>query len=339
MKSDKKILLAFLLNTFFAVFEFVGGAFTGSIAIVSDAIHALGDAFSIGVSYVLERLGGKKADSKYTYGYYRYSVLGGVIQSVILLCGSVLVVYNAALRLLHPAPVDYSGMIVIAVIGFFVNFAAAYFTSGGHSINQKAINLHMLEDVLGWAVVLAGAVIMRFTDWWFLDPALSIGLAVFIGVNALKNLKAVLDIFLQKIPKGMDAEEIMHHLLEIDGVESAHHLHIWSMDGYRNAATVHIVTDGDIAEVKKAVREELTEHGISHTTVECERTDEVCPEVCCELHSYEPEQTHYHHQCQYKRQYSFHSVLLSNSKGDISTDKYKSYYIPIPHNLKVFLAI
>lgn len=293
MKSHKKILLAFLLNLFFAVFEFVGGAFTGSIAIISDAIHDMGDAFSIGVSYVLEKVGSKKPDEKYTYGYYRYSVLGGVVQSTILLCGSVLVAYNAVLRLIDPVTVNYNGMILIAVVGFVVNFAAAWFTSGGDSINQKAINLHMLEDVLGWAIVLAGAVVMRFTDWWFLDPALSIGLAVFIGVNALRNLKAVLDIFLQKIPAGIDAGEIMRHLTEIDGVESAHHLHIWSMDGYKNAATVHIVTDGDIAAVKKAVREELAEHGISHSTVECERTDEVCPEICCELHV--PDHGHHHH--------------------------------------------
>lgn len=295
MKSHKKILLAFLLNMFFAIFEFVGGAFTGSIAIISDAIHDIGDAFSIGASYVLEKVGGKKPDNKYTYGYYRYSVLGGVIQSAVLLCGSVLVMYNAVMRFIHPVSVDYSGMIVIAVIGFAVNFIAAYFTSGGESINQKAINLHMLEDVLGWAIVLIGAVVMRFTDWWFLDPALSLGLAVFIGVNALKNLKAVLDIFLQKIPEGIDAGEIMHHLTEIDGVEGAHHLHIWSLDGYRSAATVHIVTDGDIGAVKKAVREELAEHGISHTTVECERTDEVCPELCCEPAPVEHGHHHHHH--------------------------------------------
>lgn len=293
MKTDKKILLAFLLNAFFAIFEFVGGAFTGSIAIISDAIHDMGDAFSIGVSYVLEKVGSKKPDEKYTYGYYRYSVLGGVVQSTILLCGSVLVAYNAVLRLIDPVTVNYNGMILIAVVGFVVNFAAAWFTSGGESINQKAINLHMLEDVLGWVVVLIGAVVMRFTDWWFIDPVLSIGLAAFIGIHALKNLKAVLDIFLQKTPAEIDAGEIMHHLTHIEGVESAHHLHIWSLDGYRAAATVHIVTDADTAIIKKAVREELTEHGISHSTIECERTDEVCPELCCDTAP--AEQTHHHH--------------------------------------------
>ena len=295
MKSDKKILLAFLLNACFAVFEFIGGAFTGSIAVISDAIHDLGDAFSIGASYVLEKIGGRKPDEKYTYGYYRFSVLGGVIQSVILLCGSVLVAYNAVLRLIHPVQVDYNGMIVIAVVGFVVNFAAAYFTSGGESINQKAINLHMLEDVLGWAVVLIGAIVMRFTNWWFIDPVLSIGLAVFIGFNAVKHLKDVLNIFLQKTPADIDAGAIMHHLTEIEGVDSAHHLHIWSLDGYRTAATVHIVTDGDITTVKKAVREELIEHGISHSTIECERTDEICPELCCEPAPVEQGHHHHHH--------------------------------------------
>ena len=282
MKSDKKILFAFVLNAVFAIFEFVGGAITGSIAISSDAIHDLGDAFSIGASYILEKVSGKMPDNKYTYGYYRYSVLGGVIQSAILLCVSVLVAYNAMLRFIDPVHINYNGMIVIGIVGIGVNVAAAYLTYGENSINQRAINLHMLEDVLGWVIVLIGAVIMRFTQWWFLDPVLSIGLALFIGINAMRTLKAVLDIFLQKVPENIDTAQIMHRLTEIDGVESAHHLHIWSMDGYRNAATVHIVTDGDITAVKKAVRAELAGQGISHTTVECERTDEICPENHCE---------------------------------------------------------
>lgn len=216
-----------------------------------------------------------------------------MIQSVILLCGSVLVAYNAALRLIDPVQVNYNGMIIIAIVGFAVNLAAASFTSGSDSINQKAINLHMLEDVLGWTIVLVGAIVMHFTNWWFLDSTLSIGLAVFIAINALGSLKAVLDIFLQKTPVGIDAGEIMHHLMEIEGVESTHHLHIWSLDGYRTAATVHIVTNGDVAIIKKAVREELILHGISHTTVECEGTDEICPELCCEPDP--ADQDHHHH--------------------------------------------
>lgn len=297
MKADKNITVAFLLNFFFSVFEFIGGAITGSIAIISDAIHDIGDALSIGMSLVFEKISHKKPNNKYTYGYYRFSVLGSVIQSVVLLSGSVIVVYNAVNRLINPKPINYSGMIAIAIIGFVVNFIAAYFTSGEGSLNQKSINLHMLEDVLGWAIVLIGAIVMRFTNFQFLDPVLSILLAVFIAVNALKNLKAVLDIFLEKMPNNVDIEELYEHLTDIDGVESVHHLHVWSMDGYQNSATLHVVSDSDFYVVKNRIKEELSEHGIVHCTVECERTDEICNEEHCKsiLHSHSGHHHHHHH--------------------------------------------
>ena len=291
MKKNKKLWIAFLLNFVFSVFEFVGGIFTGSIAISSDALHDLGDAISIGLSLGLERLSQKGPDKKYTYGYYRYSVLGGTIQSMLLLCGSVFVAYSAICRFVAPQPVDYTGMLFVAVVGFAVNFAAAWFTSGDGSINQRAINLHMLEDVLGWAAVLVGAVVMRFTDWGFIDPALSLTLSVFIGINALKNLKRVLDVFLEKTPAGIDPEEITHHLEEIPCVESIHHLHIWSMDGYRHSATLHAVVTGEYGAVKQAIKEELSEHGITHVTVELESRYEHCEDTCCKPVAH----THHHH--------------------------------------------
>lgn len=291
MKKNMKLWIAFLLNFLFSVFEFVGGVLTGSIAISSDALHDLGDAISIGLSLGLERLSQKGPDKKYTYGYYRYSVLGGTIQSMLLLCGSVFVAYSAICRFVAPQPVDYTGMLFVAVVGFAVNFAAAWFTSGDGSINQRAINLHMLEDVLGWAAVLVGAVVMRFTDWGFIDPALSLALSVFIGANALRNLKKVLDIFLEKTPAGVDPEEIAHHLVQISGVESIHHLHIWSMDGYRNSATLHAVVTEDFSTAKRAIKEELAEHGVSHTTVELELPGEHCEDTCCKPAA----RTHHHH--------------------------------------------
>ncbi len=295
MKKEKKMLVAFLLNLIFSVFEFVGGLFTGSIAISSDALHDLSDAISIGLSIGLERLSRKGPDKTHTYGYYRYSVLGGTIQSVILLCGAVFVAYNAVLRLFDPQPVDYTGMIVVAVIGFVVNFAAAWVTSGGDSINQKAINLHMLEDVLGWVVVLVGAVVMHFTDWWFIDPILSLVLSVFIGVNAWKNLNRVLEVFLEKTPAGVDPEEITQHLTHIPGVESIHHLHIRSMDGYRNSATLHAVVNGEFSAVKQAIKEELSEYGISHATVELERPGEQCDDIYCQPEAHSHHHHHHHH--------------------------------------------
>lgn len=295
MKSDKKILLAFLLNLFFSIVEFIGGAITGSIAIISDAIHDFGDSLSIGTSFVFEKISKKKPDGNHTFGYYRYSVLGSVFQSAVLLGGSIIVIYNAVIRLINPVDINYNGMIVIAIAGFIINFAAAYFTSGGESLNQKAINLHMLEDVLGWAIVLIGAIVMKFTNFAFLDALLSIALAVFIGYNALMGLKAVLDIFLEKTPVGISIEEIKSHLLSIDGVCDVHHFHVWSMDGYKNGATLHVVTNGDYSAVKENVKEELKEHGISHSTIELEREGENCADKDCHIHLHDHSHGHSHH--------------------------------------------
>ena len=290
MKTERNILIAFLLNITFAIFEFFGGLFTNSVAILSDSIHDIGDALSIGISYFLERKSKKKADNKYTYGYIRYSVLGGVITTTILLVGSILVIIGAINRLFNPEEVNYSGMIIFAVIGVILNFIAAYVTKEGDSINQKSVNLHMLEDVLGWVVVLIGAIIMNFTDIKVLDSIMSIGVALFILIHSLKNLKKVLDIFLEKTPNDIDIDELKKHLLKIKGVDDIHHIHIWSIDGYNNYATMHIVTKSDIKEVKKLIREELVEHNICHSILETE--DEACDDKECHI---EIKHEHHHH--------------------------------------------
>lgn len=295
MKTEKNILIAFLLNLLFSIFEFVGGIFTGSVAIVSDAVHDIGDAASIGIAYFLEKKSKKQPDETYTYGYGRLSVIGSVITTLILLVGSCFVVYNAVCRIITPTEINYNGMILFAVVGVAVNFCAAFFTREGDSLNQKAVNLHMLEDVLGWAVVLVGAVVMRFTDFAIIDPIMSIGVAVFIFVNAAKNLKEALDLFLEKTPHSIDVREIKEHLLGIDGVLDIHHIHIWSMDGYHNYATMHIVTDAEPSHIKNAIREELREHGIGHATLELEEDWEHCHEKNCHIESCSHTGHHHHH--------------------------------------------
>ena len=274
----------------------MGGLFTNSVAILSDSIHDLGDAISIGISYFLEKKSKQKADKLYTYGYIRYSVLGGVITTTILLIGSILVIINAVKRLISPVDVNYSGMIIFAVVGVVLNFLAAYVTKDGDSINQKSVNLHMLEDVLGWIVVLIGAIIMNFTDIKIIDPIMSIGVAIFILINALKNLKKVLDLFLEKTPEDINIDELKEHLLKINDVEDIHHIHVWSIDGFNNYATMHIVTKSDkLKDVKKEIREELAEHNICHAILETE--DEVCDEIECnvEFHNELHHEHHHHH--------------------------------------------
>lgn len=295
MKTEKNILLAFILNFAFSVFEFIGGIFTGSVAIISDAVHDIGDAASIGIAFFLEKKSKKQPDKKYTYGYARYSVLGGLITSLILLLGSCLVIYNAVLRIIDPTEINYDGMIVFAVVGVAINLCAAIFTREGGSINQRAVNLHMIEDVLGWIVVLIGAVVMRFTDIAMIDPIMSIGVALFIFVNVLRGFKDIFDLFLEKAPSDIDLDEIKEHLRAIDGVIDVHHVHIWSMDGQANYATMHVVCYGDAHEIKECVREELSEHGISHATLELEAVGEHCHETECHVEHNNCGHHHHHH--------------------------------------------
>ncbi len=293
VKTEKNILIAFLLNITFSLFEFFGGILTNSVAILSDSIHDLGDAISIGISYFMERKSKKHPDDKYTYGYTRYSVLGGVITTTILLVGSILVIVGAIKRLFNPVEINYSGMIIFAIVGVILNFIAAYVTREGDSINQKSVNLHMLEDTLGWVVVLIGAIIMKFTDISIIDPIMSIGVSIFILIHSIKNLKKVLDLFLEKTPDDININELKKHLLKVDGVDDIHHIHIWSIDGFNNYATMHIVTKSkNVLKIKKEIREELEEHNICHSILETE--EEVCDDKECNV-EYKGHSHHHHH--------------------------------------------
>ncbi len=295
MKSEKRILWAFLLNLLFSVFEFFGGIITGSVAILSDAVHDIGDAFGIGTSFFLEKKSKKGPDEVYTYGYARFSVLGSVITTLLLLFGSVAVIASAIGRLIEPVAIDYDGMILFAVVGVGVNLLAALCTRKGGSLNQRAVNLHMLEDVLGWIAVLIGALVMRFTDLTVLDPLLSCAVALFLLFHACKNLSQVLSLFLIKAPNRLNAEELKEKLLAIEGIEDVHHIHVWSLDGQQNVATLHAVVSKDAPRMKAAVRKELAEKGIGHVTVEIEAVGEPCQEISCRIGEITPTQCHHHH--------------------------------------------
>lgn len=295
MKSEKKILVAFILNLAFSVFETVGGFFTGSVAILSDALHDLGDSASIGLSYYFERKSKKQPDEKYTYGYGRYSLLGGVITTVILLAGSFAVIIGAVQRIFNPTEINYNGMIAFAVVGVIINFLAAYFTHGGESLNQRSVNLHMLEDVLGWVVVLVGALIMRFTDFNIIDPLMSIGVAVFIFVNAVKNLKEITDVFLEKSPENIDTDRLKSDICNLEGVTDVHHIHLWSINGDSTCATMHIVACGDMHIIKDKVRAVLEEYGIVHATLETEAPNEHCRNESCKVYEGHSRLHHHHH--------------------------------------------
>ena len=268
MKSERRILVAFLLNMGFSVFELFGGMYTGSVAILSDALHDFGDAISIGISYILEKKSHKEADERHPFGHARYSVLGAIFTALTLIAGCIVIVYNAITRIIEPTQINYDGMILFAVVGIGVNLAAALFTRKGHSINQAVVTLHMLEDVWGWAAVLIGAVIMRFTDFPLIDPILSIIVAFFIFLHAVKHLKKALDIMLEKTPDGISTMALTSILKKIDGVEDVRNMKIWTLDEEVHCACLHITATDHCEQIKTAVRTLLEEKGITYITIE-----------------------------------------------------------------------
>lgn len=290
MCTERKIGIAFILNVLFAVFELLGGLYTGSIAVLSDAVHDAGDAVSIGISYMLEKVSQKPSDEMYTYGYRRYSAVGALITTAFLLVGSVFVTGKAVGRLFHPAKIHFDGMVMVAVVGLCVNLLAAFFTRDKNTINQKAVHLHMLEDVLGWAVVLAGAVVMRFTNLAVIDPLLSVTVSCFVFAAAIKTAREALCLLLEKAPDEADVNMVKRIAESVDGVTACHHVHIWQLDDQNICVTMHLVSN--MADSKKRVKEKLAEHGIRHVTVETERVGELCTEYCCHL---EKTQGHIHH--------------------------------------------
>ncbi|MBP8945002.1 MAG: cation transporter [Paludibacteraceae bacterium] len=282
----KNIKTAFFLNFGFTIFEILGGIFTNSIAIVSDAVHDLGDSLSLALAWYFQKKSKKSSDKSYSYGYKRFSLLGAIFNSIILLVGSFIILYTAIPRLIHPEQPYVKGMFFFAIVGILVNGSALLQLKKGDSLNEKVVSLHMLEDVLGWAAILIGTIIMYFWKVPVVDAVLSIIIAVFILYNVLKNLRKSLHIILQGIPYEVDSEVINQYLLSQEEVESVHDLHIWSIDGTYNILTVHIVLKqstpmSKIALLKKKYRSGLTSLGIEHATIEFETSEEHCSMEQC----------------------------------------------------------
>ena len=283
----ENIQMAFFLNFFFTIIEIVGGMLTNSVAILSDAVHDLGDSFSLGLSWYFQKIAKRPRTKNYTYGYKRFSLMGAIINSVILVVGSVLILMNAIPRLFNPQQPDVKGMLLLAVLGVVVNGAAMLRLRRGHSLNEKVVSLHLLEDVLGWLSVLVGAGIMYFVDAPFIDPLLSIGISAFILFNVYRNIRRSLRIILQGSPDLVSIDEVEKTVMAIENVHSVHDLHIWSVDGEYNVLTIHVVLSAPLPmsklhSLKTELREKLLSLDIQHSTIEFEAPDEDCEmEECC----------------------------------------------------------
>ena len=279
--SAGRIGVAFWLNFFFTIIEFIGGILTNSTAIMADAVHDLGDSLSIGLAWLLSRISNRHPDDAYTYGYHRFSLLGALVNGVVLIVGSVWVLSEALPRLFAPEMPHAQGMFWLAILGISVNGVAAWKLSKGKTLNERVLNWHLLEDVLGWLAVLIVSVLLVFFDWPILDPILSIGFTLFILVNVVKNTLQTTSLFLQSVPDNEMLAVIREKLQSLEHVNAIHHVHLWSLDGERHVLTAHLEIDNMITatrqkQIKRKISEQLADFPLAHTTIEFEMPEEIC---------------------------------------------------------------
>ncbi len=288
--SQKHLATAFFLNLGFAIIELIGGWWTNSVAIQSDALHDLGDSFALGLAWYFQRLGKRGSDAHFTFGYRRFNTLGAVITSIVLLAGSVFILFEAVPRLWNAQPVHVPGMMGLAVMGLLVNGMAVWqMRQGGKSLNEEMMTWHLLEDLLGWFAILIGSIIMYFWNIPWIDPLLSIGISLFILYHVAQTMWRAMKILLQAIPDPIVLEEVKKELEGLEEIRRAHHLHLWTLDGDYHLFTGHLKVDdqtqlSDLQQLRTSIAQRLLERfGIDHVTLEFE-AEEVADQSCPPAH-------------------------------------------------------
>jgi len=270
--AGQRLGLAFGLNVTFTLIELVGAWYTNSTAIAADALHDLGDSLSLAFAWGMQGLSSNRPTQTYTYGFKRLSLVGALVNAVVLLIGGVIVLTEAIPRLQDPGQPDAKGMLALAVLGVIVNGAAVLRVRSGSSLNERIVTWHLMEDVLGWVAVLVVSVVMLFADLPILDPLLSVLITVWIGINAARNLKKTIDVFLQAVPEDIDVERLREDARAIDGVVDLRHVHVWSLEGEHHVLTGHLVVDCEdldgASDIRERVRQCLEDAGIDHVTLE-----------------------------------------------------------------------
>jgi cobalt-zinc-cadmium efflux system protein len=280
--ASSRMGMAFFLNLVFAIIELVGGLYTNSLAILSDAFHDMGDALAIAMAWYLEKKSRQGSTLEFSYGYRRLSVLGAMITGLILMCGSGIILARAIPRLFNPEPTNVQGMLLLAILGLAVNGFAAFRMSKGTSLNEKMILWHLLEDVMGWIAIFVGSIVMMVYDLPILDPIMAIGIAIWVLWNVFNNLKTTFNVFLQATPTDVQIETVTAKIKQTPQVKSVHHLHLWSMDGDHHILTTHLVVEDttskdEVHQLKIDLKKTLMkEFHITEATIEVEWPNQSC---------------------------------------------------------------
>lgn len=279
--TTTNLKIAFWLNLAFTLLEIFGGLWTNSMAILADALHDLGDSLSLGVAWYLGEYAQKESDQRYSYGYGRFSLLGALVNAIVLVGGSLFILSKTLPRLFQPEPTSGAGMIGFALIGIIINGVAALRLRGERSMNARLVAWHLLEDVLGWVAVLIVGITLLFVEIYILDPILSILITLYVLYHVISNLRETLQLFLQAAPPEVDLADIDRRLAAIEGVQSTHHTHMWSLDGERHVLSTHLLVDSaaakaDVTRIKCAAKEICADLALDHLTIEIEYEDEDC---------------------------------------------------------------
>ena len=270
MKAKYTVWVAFFLNLSYAIVEFIAGGIFGSSAVLADSVHDLGDAIAIGISALLETISNREEDRHYTLGYKRFSLLGALVTAVILITGSILVILENIAKIFHPQSVNDEGIFWLGIIAITINVLASLVIRKGQTKNESILSLHFLEDTLGWVAVILMAIVLRFTDWYILDPLLSLAISFFILSKAIPRFWSALKIFLDAVPEGVETSDLEKDIEALTNVNSVNQLSIWSMDGLENNAIIHICLEDweEMTETKNQVRQLLEERGVQNITIE-----------------------------------------------------------------------
>lgn len=273
-KASKNLAFVFFVNLIFNIIVIIGGLATNSMAILADCIHDMSDTLSMAIAWILEHVSQRDSTDNYSYGYQRFSILGAVITSTFVIVMAFFILQEAIPRLLLPEEVDAGGMLLVGMVGLIFKSISVWKLHGGETFNEKAILYHLLGDIFEWIAILILSIILIFwSDVTYLDPFISIGIALWLIFNLGRTLYKSVLVLLQKTPDNFDVEEFKQKILAIDGIKEIDDFHIWSLDGIDSVMTLKVkMANWDNPEgIKKEIYSISNEYHVIDITIELEK--------------------------------------------------------------------
>jgi cobalt-zinc-cadmium efflux system protein len=277
-KTSARLLLSILLNALITVVEIIGGIFSNSLALISDAIHNLSDTLALILAWLAHKMGGKKPDTRRTFGYQRVEILSAFVNTSVLTAISIYLIYNAIIRIINPEPVKAGLMFIVAGIGLLFNLVSVFFLhhDSKSSLNIKAAYLHLLGDTFSSFAVIGGAILIYFIHINWIDPALTFLISIIIIFQTYKILRQSVDILMQSTPSRLNLKEIKDAIETHPLIRNVHHVHCWQLQDQDVLYEAHIDATKDMTlsesnhlrdEIENLLKERFR---ITHTTLQIE---------------------------------------------------------------------